>query len=185
MEPEMFCESKAAQIAAYLLHKASGRMPHIKLMKLMYLADRLCLENYDRPMSKDNFVSMDYGPVLSKTYDLMKGKTKSDVWSSYLSPIDTNEISLAKEVGLPQLGKLSRADIKVLDEVYSRYGHINEFDLSEMTHEFPEWRNPCGSSAPIPMSVILQAVGKEPEVIEQIVKELEESDKLEMALAAP
>jgi len=181
----MFCDSKAAQIAAYLLHRASGRMPHLKLMKLMYLADRLCLENYDRPMSKDNFVSMDYGPVLSKTYDLMKGKVKSDAWSSYLSPIDNNEISLAKEVGLTQLGKLSRADIKVLDEVCRRYGHINEFDLSELTHEFPEWRNPSGSSTPIQVRAILQAIGKEPEVIEQIVEELEECDKLEVALAAP
>jgi len=185
MEPEMFCESKVAQIAAYLLRKAGGRMPHLKLMKLMYLADRFCLENYDRLMSKDNFVSMDYGPVLSKTYDLMKGKTKSDAWSGCISPIDSNEISLAKEVDPLQLGKLSRTDIKVLDEMYRRYGHMNEFDLAKLTHEFPEWRDPYGSSVPIPIKAILGAIGKESEVIGQIVEELEENDKFEMALAAP
>jgi len=206
----MFCERKAAQMAAYLLHKAGGRMPHMKLMKLMYLADRSCYRHFDRPMSKDTAVSMDYGPVLSKTYDLMKGKTKSDAWSGYISPIENNEVSLVVELGTLEclrgrirslerlrgrirsldgtgthrLGKLSRADMQVLDEVYSQYGDISPFSLSELTHEFPEWQNPHGSSLPIPAGAILQAVGKEPDVIEQIVEELEERDALEVALAA-
>ncbi|MCL1908866.1 MAG: Panacea domain-containing protein [Holophagaceae bacterium] len=186
----MFCERKAAQIAAYLLHKANGRMPHMKLLKLMYLADRYCYQHYDRSMSKDNAVSMDRGPVLSKTYNLMKGKTKSDDWSSYLSPIKDNEISLVAELGalvgvnFLKLGKLSKTDIKVLDEIYSKYEDKDQFDLSELTHDFPEWQDPHGSSIPIQLRTILKAVGKEPELIEQIVEELIERDELEMALAA-
>ncbi len=39
----MFNERKAAQAAAYLLHKAGGKLPLLKLMKLMYLAERLSL----------------------------------------------------------------------------------------------------------------------------------------------
>ncbi|MCZ5660606.1 DUF4065 domain-containing protein [Escherichia coli] len=30
--------------------------------------------------------------------------------------------------------ELSRADIRILDEIYSRYGHMNRFDLANMTH---------------------------------------------------
>ena len=183
----MFCERKAAQIAAYLLNKANGSMPHLKLMKLMYLADRLCYERYERSMSNDDAVSMDYGPVLSKTYNLMKGETESASWSSYISPIKNNEISLVADISSSsldgeifffKLGKLSRADVKVLDEVYSMYEHMTQFDLSDYTHEFPEWQNPHGSSVPISVAAILRAVGKEPEVIEQVVEELEEREEL-------
>jgi len=184
-EPKMFCESKTTQIAAYLLHKAGGRMQHLKLMKLMYLADRFCLENYDRSMSQDNVVSMNLGPVLSKTYDLMKGAKKSDEWNNYMLPIQNKEISLAKSVDILYLGKLSKTDIKVLDEIYSQYGHSDAFDLSDFTHKLPEWRFPNGSSTPITVREILQAIGKEPEVVEQIVEDLEEKEKLEVALAAP
>lgn len=186
----MFCQSKAAQMAAYLLHKASGRMPHMKLLKLMYLADRFCYQHYDRSMSNDSVVSMDKGPVLSKTYDLMKGEKKSDVWSSYVSPIENNEVSLVAELGAAdganflKLGKLSKADINVLDKVFSEHENKDQFVLSELTHEFPEWQDPRGSSVPISLRAILQAVGKEPDAIEQIVEELEEEDALEMALAA-
>lgn len=189
-EPEMFCEHKAAQMAAYLIHKTNGRMPHMKLMKLMYLTDRFCYQRFDRSMSKDSVVSMDYGPVLSKTYDLMKGRTKSDTWSGYISPIENNEISLVAgldpsgSAGALTLGKLSRADLKVMDEVFSKYGDIDPFVLSELTHEFPEWRDPHGSSLPIPVRDILQAVGKEAETIKQILEEIEEMEELETALAA-
>ncbi|SUA19949.1 phage associated protein [Neisseria gonorrhoeae] len=36
----IFQEPKAAQAAAFLLYKANGRLEVLKLMKLMYLAER-------------------------------------------------------------------------------------------------------------------------------------------------
>jgi uncharacterized phage-associated protein len=189
----MFCERKVAQMATYLLHKEGGAMSHMKLLKLMYLADRTCYKRFDRSMSKDNAVSMDYGPVLSNTYSLMGSKKKSIDWSRNISPIENNKISLTNEPEgelsddiIPlEFGELSRSDIKVLDEVHSKYEDLNQFDLSKLTHDFPEWQNPHGSSIPISVRAILQAVGKEPEVIEQIMEDLDEIEKLEMALAEP
>ena len=40
----LFDERRAAQAAAFLLYRAKGRLPLIKLVKLMYLAERLSLE---------------------------------------------------------------------------------------------------------------------------------------------
>ena len=65
----MFREEKVAQMAAYLLQKRGGRMAYIKLMKLLYLADREYMISYGDSMSGDRAVSMKNGPVLSQTYD--------------------------------------------------------------------------------------------------------------------
>ncbi|MDW1026734.1 Panacea domain-containing protein [Mannheimia haemolytica] len=49
----MFDELKIAQATAYLLHKAGGTMEHIKVMKLLYLADRLSWQRYGYSISND------------------------------------------------------------------------------------------------------------------------------------
>jgi len=45
-------------------------MSYMKLIKLMYLADREALLRWGRPISTDRYVSMDKGPVLSRVLDL-------------------------------------------------------------------------------------------------------------------
>ncbi|MEE3701578.1 type II toxin-antitoxin system antitoxin SocA domain-containing protein, partial [Mannheimia haemolytica] len=51
----MFDELKIAQATAYLLHKAGGTMEHIKVMKLLYLADRLSWQRYGYSISNDEY----------------------------------------------------------------------------------------------------------------------------------
>ena len=50
----MFNEQKAAQIAAWFLGKAGGTMPHLKLMKLMYLAERESMAKHGFPMTGES-----------------------------------------------------------------------------------------------------------------------------------
>lgn len=51
----MFNEKRAAQMAAYLLHRHGGKMSVSKLMTLMYLADRKSLELHGEPISGDSY----------------------------------------------------------------------------------------------------------------------------------
>ena len=51
--PTLFNEKRAAQAAAFLLHRAGGRLPVLKLMKLMYLAERESLRLYGEPIIGD------------------------------------------------------------------------------------------------------------------------------------
>ena len=69
-----FNEVKATQAAARLLRNRGGRMSYMKLIKLLYLADREALSRWGRPITTDKYVSMDKGPVLSRVLD---GSTKS------------------------------------------------------------------------------------------------------------
>ena len=50
-------------------------MSYMKLIKLLYLADREALLRWGRPITFDAYVSMDRGPVLSSVLDLINGGT--------------------------------------------------------------------------------------------------------------
>src|SRR5688500_6404126 len=73
----LYDERRTAQAAAYFLHRAGGQLPVIKLVKLMYLAERLSLFRYGEPITGDKLVSMPNGPVLSRTYDHINGALPS------------------------------------------------------------------------------------------------------------
>ena len=66
----MFNEQRVAQMAAYLLGRARGHTKYLKLMKLLYLADRESMKRHGHPISGDRYVSMEHGPVLSHTLNL-------------------------------------------------------------------------------------------------------------------
>lgn len=64
---------KAIEAAAMFLKLHGKPMKYIGLLKMLYIADRIALESMNQPITGDNYVSMDYGPVLSGIYDLIKG----------------------------------------------------------------------------------------------------------------
>lgn len=178
-----FSERKAMEAAAYLLHLRGGQMHYLKLLKLLYIADREALHRWGIPISHDNYVSMDHGPVLSQTYNLIRDGG-SRLWSEHISaPFGDYEIRLLGEK--PAAQKLSPAEEQLLNEVFQRYGNANRWDLVDETHKFAEWRDPHGSSLPISIEEILRALGEPEEDIKAIVAELgyeyEVNDRLEVA----
>jgi len=164
-EPE-----KAVQAAAMLL-KLHDRKPmnYLGLLKMLYIADRMALERMDWPITGDRSVSMNYGPVLSSVYDLIKGQPVDNalpIWSKFISSPDSNfQLELLDD---PGKGDLCQAEEEILQEVYQTFGHLNPFDVAEWTHTLPEWQNPNGSATPIEVEEILRSVGKSEEEIEQI-----------------
>lgn len=180
----MFCEEKVAQMAAYLLHKRGGRMAYIKLMKLLYLADRECLIRFGDSMSGDNYVSMNHGPVLSRTYDLVKsgGDYDDSPWELWISGEANYEVSIKKVlsgVTDDDFDELSKADIKILDETFSKYGHLKRFRICDLTHEIcPEWNDPHGSSIPINPRDIFLAGGKTEQEADACLRSFNEAKQL-------
>ena len=159
----MFNERKVAQMAAYLLHKRGGRMSHLKLMKLLYLADRESMRRFGAPISGDHVVAMPHGPVLSRVYDHMTGMVEScpDGWEDWITDRENHEVSLRKKIdSRDDLDMLSDADIEVLDEVWANFGRMSRWKLRDYTHDqCPEWQDPEGSSEPIPYSRVFEALG--------------------------
>ena len=70
-----FCFDRSLQAAAYLLKSAKGReLRYIHLLKMLYIADREYLVEYGYTITGDNAVAMQYGPVLSRILNLIKGQ---------------------------------------------------------------------------------------------------------------
>lgn len=170
-----FNEKKATQAASLLLKLRGGKMSYMKLIKLLYLADREALIRYGRPISTDRYVSMDNGPVLSRVYNLAAGGNAPDspsIWSSEISAPSNYEVSL---VGKAECDELSDAEIELLKETFKKYGSMDRWDLVEVTHKLPEWQDPDGSAIPITYRDILVADGKKSELeITSIEDELAE-----------
>ena len=80
----IFDERKTSEAASVLLERHGGAMPYIKLL---YLADREALIETGVPITGDRFVSMRFGPVLSRVLDLIKEPDHGEdsIWHSYIA----------------------------------------------------------------------------------------------------
>lgn len=172
----MFDERKAAQAAAFLLDQASGkRMPLLKLMKLLYLADRRSIDQFGHPITFDAMVSMPHGPVLSQTLDLINGATESkpEGWEHWIADRAEHQVSVRRGVSVSRdsLLDLSDADVDTLATTWAQFGQMTKWQLRDYTHQHcPEWKDPAGSSNPIRYQDVLVALNKSPEQVQALTE---------------
>lgn len=176
-----FREDRTTQAAARLLQLHGGSMNHMKLVKLLYLADREALIRWGRPITFDWYVSMPHGPVLSRTLDLINAQVDPDepsYWHRFISEREQHEVSLR---GSAPHDQLAPAEEIILREIFKQYGHLNQWQLEDVSHKLPEWQDPEGSSVPIDLRDILRAEGMTEEditAIEDTLKAEAEASRL-------
>ncbi len=181
-----FDAGKAAQIEAWFAHKESGKINILKLMKLMYLAERKYIECYKMPMLMDKYVSMKHGPVLSETYDLAKGEVESTEWDEWIEDIANYSCRAKKGSDSEDYDALSRADLDVLQAVWDEFGRFNRWELRDKTHDraiCPEWEYPGETSKEIPMTRLLHRMNIENS--DEVADEIESYRILSGSLHSP
>ena len=191
LTPAYFDERKAAQAAAYLLHRAGGRLPVIKLIKLLYLAERLSLQRYGETLTGDRLVAMPHGPVLSHTYNLIQGAYESCAsgWDSWVADRAGHDVELrdSSRIRSPEedLAALSETDLEVLAEVWTQFGHWDKFRLRDYTHSgaCPEWTDPNGSMQPMPYAHVLRHLGYAPDDAAAVAARIAERQALALSMA--
>jgi uncharacterized phage-associated protein len=152
--------AKTIQASAVLLKaEPTNRMSRLRLLKLLYISDREALTERARPITGDTPVAMDHGPVLTNTYDLIKGEDfLATEWEKYIKR-EGRDAVLASD---PGVGDLSRYEIAKLHDVARKFQDRDDWDVAEFTHTFDEWikNKPArGSSNPIPVDDVLAATG--------------------------
>ena len=190
MLKNLFDERKAAQAAAYFLFRAGGALSVLKLTKLLYLAERRSFERYGEPLTGDQPVSMPHGPVLSTTLDYMNGMLASSEggWESWIADREEHSLALRNPQALrspDDLPDLSDADIDVLRETWDRFGDMDQWTLRDWTHEHcPEWRDPEGSSIPIRLEDLLEALQFSPQQRASVLARLRDTEEINAAFAS-
>lgn len=156
---------KAIQAAAALLRFEAGwKMGRMRLLKLLYLADRRCLKETGLPLLGDRAVAMDRGPLHGTIYDWIKGEGfDAREWSKHVRNSGPREVRL---YGDPGNGKLSKHELDILNDISQQFVTCEDDELSDLTHGLPEYikankNRQRGSSRPIPIDDIIDAVGRE------------------------
>ncbi len=152
---------KAVQAASTLLQQEGGKMTRLRLLKLLYIADRESIAETLQPITGDDVVAMDHGPVLSKTYKLIRRESQpgNAIWDKYIAQDGERSHML---VGQPGDDTLSEYEIRKLRAVSAMRRGMTDYDIADETHKFPEWSKnqpPEGSKKDIPLHDVLEALG--------------------------
>lgn len=109
-----FNQAKAVETVLYLVHRISA--PDVySICKLLYLSDKLSLENFGRFICNESYYAMEQGSTPSNTYDLLKRARRS--------PINGIKVEKNAVIALrpPDLDQLSESDIECLDKIIDKY----------------------------------------------------------------
>jgi uncharacterized phage-associated protein len=125
-------EQKRIQAIIFFAYKSTdNKINRLKLMKLLWLADRIHLNLYGRTILNDVYCALPHGPVPSKTMDLSERSIDN------LYKVDDYTIEAEDK---SDLRYFSKSDIEVLEEVWNRYGDRSDKVLRDYSHLFPEWK---------------------------------------------
>lgn len=170
-----FNERKATAAAAFLLEQEGGTMDYMRLVKLLYLAERESLARLGHPLAGDTYYALDQGPILSRVLDLCKYKSTGP-WTVQIERSGLWAVRLKAQ---PDLGPLSPAEMTILEDVAKTYRDHDQWELSTLMHGLPEWTDHRGSRIEIAPTEILAAVGKTPEQIREILDEADDDAKFD------
>ena len=177
-----FRSRKAAQLCALFAVKDGGTIEKLKLIKLVYLAERQCLTDWQRPILFDELFSLPHGPICSSTLNGINGSIHEQIRDDFVAR-NGNEIVAMKNFGRDSLDEISDAEIDIIESVWQRFGHMTASQLRNYTHEnCPEYTETTGR-IPIAYRELLEAVGTSPEEAEAIDREISELRREESALA--
>jgi uncharacterized phage-associated protein len=146
-----FNYKKAVQALNFFALAEGGNINKMKALKLVWLSDRLHLRRYSRAITGDVYFALKNGPVASTTRNLLEDwelDNCNHVWGlealerDYRNAfIEENENRyLFNSTNIISEKVFSKTDLEVLHEVYEKYGELNHFELSDLSHEFPEWK---------------------------------------------
>jgi uncharacterized phage-associated protein len=174
---------KAAQAAHYFVRKEASDIKILKLVKLLYLADRLSLEKRQVPVVGGSFYSLKHGPVTSEVLNLIDVGTQSEdsPWEKLISDRENHAVGIRCE--LSDYDALSKSELRLLDEVWDQFGNFDQWKLRDWTHQHcEEWSDPNGGRNEISGRKLGEAFGWESAKVEDFVTEIEMQNKLHQLL---
>lgn len=155
-----YSETKATAVASFFLSQAGGQLEDLKLMKLMYLAEREAIRVRNVGITGDTFYSMKNGPVLSQTLDRLNpqdGTFDKGIWREHISVPSQWLVKLEQPYDIKR--DLSRREIRILHEIWDQFGSWTKWDLVDHVHDFGEWSDPGNSRRIIAFQDILRGLG--------------------------
>ncbi len=133
-------ERLATQMAVAFIAKANRPVGRLRLLKLMYLAEREAMRRFLRPIIGDRILAMREGMALSDTARLARGKGEADgEWNRHIVR-NAQGLGIRKGMSGRPLDCLGSDDLEVIQSVWHRYGDKSQDELVHgVHHKLPEW----------------------------------------------
>ncbi len=167
----MFNIFKTVSLCSVIIDAEHNRekINYTKLIKIVYLCDRLMLKEHKKFITGDNMYSLPLGPVPEKLYQLICDNKQTKKYTK-LGLFDASQVIWnqhyetagyeIKRIKTPENNKLGKQEMTVTQSVIEAFIPFEWHELVEYTHKYlPEWENPRGSSVPIRPEQILAAPG--------------------------
>lgn len=153
---------RAHQGALWFLHRHGGTLDVLKLVKLLFFADRLHLWRYGRPITGGEYKALPHGPVAAQLLDDLSEGCET---VGYRPPqgasggilMESTPFPFVREGQRIRAGEplnddfLAESDLEVLEEVDREYGLKDAITLRGLTHELKvyakNWRADSGPRA--------------------------------------
>ena len=163
---------KAVQATAVILRTEGKGASRLRVLKLLIIAERKCLQQTGHTMLGGKFCIMKHGPLHSAVYALIKGEHPEEAkWSRYIVRDGPRDLRLSSE---PSMGELSPFEVQLLNAIVEKHIHMSDYDLAEITHEFGEIKDnrpTDDTSIPLSLEDIVRAacpVDIQEEIIEDL-----------------
>lgn len=136
-----FDRDKALEIIVFIANALPNATLH-SVSKMLYLSDKLHLQEYGRLICGDKYIAMEYGPVPSAIYDMMKvankrATTSIDVdWDEIIQ--DSIDVVNGRNVVSKRdcnMDLLSESEIECLQKIIDEYGQKTFGQLTDITHD--------------------------------------------------
>lgn len=142
-----------AKLKAILLYFCENTDPHflgkVKLMKLFYFLDFINVKRYGVPITYDRYVNLDHGPVPSMILNLVSDLVDDPDTSILSDTILSQEVHWKEGTMLKIASKrkmtnsdvdlFSEDELKILNEVCSRFGSMNKKQIEDLSHSESPW----------------------------------------------
>jgi len=152
--PYPFDREKALECVLYLASRVAQPGLH-NISKLLYFADKRHLDLHGRLLYGDEYVAMEYGPVPSQIYDVLKAVGGAGACGPKLAAlVEEAKRSLSvtgysvRPLRDADAMEFSDSDQECLDWALEKYGHCSFDELTELSHAEEAWKQ-TEKNAPI------------------------------------
>lgn len=156
----IFYEKSATQAAYHLLYRFNRPENHIKILHLLYLADRQSLIEVGYPITGAAFTKTLSGIFGVEIYECMKS-FQLRYWSNFIH-MDYDKLTIINK--MKDYDDLSDYNIETLDLIYNKYKSFTYEKLfDEVIQKLPEWNSKSVAISPVE---IWKLIGMEEDVIQ-------------------
>lgn len=173
----LFEQKTLIEVVLYVLQKTQG-VDYYHLFKILYFADRKHIAEWGSRITADSFAALQYGPVPSCLYDVVKGnspKSAPQLKSLYDAAVRRADQD-APNVLLPRrdadLDYLSESERAALDESIEENAGESFCNLMRKSHDIA-WQKASVSGTSIDDLTMAEAGGASSDMMDYIAEQKE------------